>query len=227
MPSKEKKVSWSTSLKGLIILLATISLCFALSSCSSDPYENAGECKKPGDSKMLQNRVVVCAGLDNRYKWYFEGKYFEDLKLLAIIEDHSTELESQIYKDLTAQHLWNAFMKQGLGITIEQISNYANGDPRWDGLIEAKARYDLESKTQTYLMGERFRLNGQYRLGKATYTEAYAAQEKQIAHMNGPLEKASNEFDQKLAVLRSELGNTYAIKDFPNLLFFTARQFLR
>lgn len=209
-----------TTVKAILILI----LIASLASCSSDSYANAGGCDESGVSKIIKNKVAVCTGLKGKFKWYYEGKFYSDMILLGKIQDEFTDIEDPINQEITNQGLWPAYMKFDSTLSIEEIITYTNGDSRWDSLIEAKSVTDSEDAKQSYLLDERFRLNGEYRAGKASRSEAYDAQQKQIAQMNGSAATARTNYRKKLAVLKAKLMTEYQITDPSILLFFLARQ---
>lgn len=187
-----------------------------LTSCSSDPYANAGKCENSGESKIIEGRVAVCTGIDGKSKWYFEGKFFDETILLANARVITNELENLINtKAAENKSEMENIIKliDKAKISINDLSKFANNDPRWDGLLEAKSKLDSEESEQSYLFRDRFEKLEAFRLGKISQREAYVAQQKQIEHLEGELSKAKNEFNAKLGVMASSISSLYSISD--------------
>lgn len=195
-------------LSGLFIL----ALPFTISSCASDPYENAGSCETRGESRVSEGVVQVCIGIDGNLKWYISGRYFDDFQLLGKIVYGSDFDIAQ--PDIRDSDLWEyALQYEKLAVTSEDIANYADGDTRWDGVIEAIADKNTEREIQDYLMDERFSARLEWQKGNLSQQKAYEAQQEQVEHMNGPLDQAERNFDRKIAVLMADIVNKYGIKN--------------
>jgi hypothetical protein len=207
---------------GLILTFFT----FTLSGCSSDKYSNAGSCSTPGVSKFINGKLSVCGGLKGNKKWYFEGNTYSDLTVLGKIEYHTCDctMSDDFYSTAKKLGVWEATFSNFFDISTSEFTKVTGGDPRWDSLIEAKAKMDSEQSTQDYLLKERFRLRNAYLQGKATQQEAYDAQQEQIKHLDGALNSSQEFYYQKLAVLRNDLRAKYQITDSKDLIFFVAKQ---
>jgi hypothetical protein len=195
-------------LRGLIALV----LLFTLSGCASDPYENAGSCETLGESRESEGVVQVCIGLEDNLKWYISGKYFDDFQLLGKIV-YATDFDIA-QPEIRDSDLWEyALQYEKLVVTSEDIAKYAEGDTRWDGIIEAISDKNTEREIQDYLMDERFSASLDWKRGIGSQQKAYEAQQEQIEHMNGPLDKAERNLDRKIAVLMADIVNNYGIKN--------------
>ena len=208
--------------KFLVTGILPICLIVLLSGCSSDPYENAGSCETTGESRESDGQVQVCIGIDGKLKWYSSGKYFEDFQLLGKIAYGSNFViaESEIRSLGLTDY---SFQFEKLAVRSEDIASYADGDIRWDGIIEAIADVDQERLTQDYLLDERFRTSLEWRRENGSQQKAYEAQQKQIEHMNGPLSEAQGNFDRKIAVLEADIVNRYGITNKKDSVIFTLR----
>jgi hypothetical protein len=194
----------------LLVLVITLSI--TLTACASDPYKNAGSCETLGESRESEGVVQACIGIDDNLKWYISGKYFDDFQLLGKIVYGSDFDIAQ--PDIRDSDLWEyALQFEKLAVTSEDIANYANGDTRWDGIIEAIADKNTEREIQDYLMDERFSARIEWQKGNLSQQKAYEAQQEQVEHMNGPLDKAERNFDRKIAVLMADIVNKYGIKN--------------
>jgi hypothetical protein len=103
-----------------------------VSGCSSDPYANAGKCESPGESKVIDERVAVCTGIEGKSKWYFEGKYFEDTLLLAKVKYGNSSLTDSLKgilskENLTVEDYVEVF--RIYKITIEELAKFAQNEP--------------------------------------------------------------------------------------------------
>lgn len=205
-------------LSGLFVL----ALSFTISGCASDPYENAGSCETLGESRESEGVVQVCIGLEDKLKWYISGKYFDDFQLLGKIV-YATDFDIA-QPEIRDSDLWEyALQYEKLAVTSEDIANYAEGDTRWDGIIEAIADKNTEREFQDYLMDERFSASLDWQRGIGSRQKAYEAQQEQTEHMNGPLDEAERNFDRKIAVLMADIINNYGIKNKEDATIFAIK----
>jgi hypothetical protein len=186
-----------------------------LTSCSSDPYTNAGKCESPGESKVVDERVAVCTGVEGKSKWYFEGKYFDDSFLLAKIDYLSFSLTNELALKLKNENLYDSFflIYDTYKITADDLAAYANGDSRWDDLIELKVKLDRETETEKYLSGEATRLflDWKYK-GKGNSSEVFSARD--ASNRQGNLTNdLYQSFKDKLAPLRGAISTEYSLSD--------------
>jgi hypothetical protein len=186
-----------------------------LTSCSSDPYANAGKCESPGESKVVDERVAVCTGVAGKSKWYFEGKYFDDAFLLAKIDYLSFSLTNELALKLKKENLYESFFEvyDAYKITADDLAAYANGDSRWDDLIELKVKLDRETETEKYLSGEATRLflDWKYK-GKGNSSEVYSARDASNRQFN-LTNDLNQSFKDKLAPLRGAISTEYSLSD--------------
>ena len=207
-------------MKPLRALLALI-LILGLTSCASDPFRNAGACTEPGSYKKFEGELAVCAGLEGKYKYYFEGTPFEDMELLGRAELSSLAFgtEDPFINEANARGLSDLTWRTDSEITNDAISRYANGDTRWDSLIEANARrLTLEAENKEAL-NYRFSMLNDWRAGKVSRAIAYQAQQDQL-EVRDRLDRAQTIFDEKLAVLRSDIKLKYQVKDTVEVMLF-------
>jgi len=204
-----------------IVLLFSIFSTLLLSSCSSDPFRNAGECNKPGSYKKIDGELAICAGLDSKFKYYFEGKPFEDMYLLgkAELDSLTFENEDPFLNEAKLRGLSDLTWRTDHNITNDELSAYASGDSRWDPLIEANTRrLALESENKE-AQNYRFSMLNDWRAGKVSREIAYQAQQDQMAVFK-KLESAQTVFDEKLAVLRAEIKRLYGISNTVDVMLF-------
>jgi hypothetical protein len=206
------------------LLVSLIFLVPVTTSCSSDPYPNAGKCETPGESKSVDERVAVCTGIEGKSKWYFEGKYFEDALLLSKLEYMTFGVDGKFFDQLEAEDLSDSFFQiDGKAeLSVNDLANYATGDARWDALIEAQAKYEKAEELADYYFTERLRLIKDRALGKANEAEFLAAtrddsMQREIA---AELRESRN---AKAEVLRATLMSQYKITDKDGMLIFLSR----
>jgi hypothetical protein len=194
----------------VLILVGTL-----ISGCSSDPYENAGKCETPGDSKSIDERVAICTGIEGKSKWYFEGKYFDDSFLLAKIDYLSFKLTNELTSKLEEEDLLDSFfgIYKTYKLTADDLVSYANGDGRWDDLIELKVKLERETETEEYLSSEATRLflDWKYK-GKGTSSEVFSAREASNRQQN-LTSGLYQSFKDKLGPLRGVISTTYSLND--------------
>ena len=206
--------------------IALLTLTITLAGCSSDPFENAGTCQVPGRYERFEGKLAVCAGLDGRHKFYFEGPHFDALYLLGKSEYDTLNFENEDafldraeergYKDLTWRTDWV--------ISNDEIAGFANGDSRWDSLIEANSKFTALKDEFDSAQKHRFQLLNDYRNGKVSRAAAYSAQEDALK-IAEKRDMAMEVFSAKLAVLRSELRTLYKISDpLESMMFVIAKQ---
>jgi hypothetical protein len=204
------------------LLALMIGLSITTTGCSSDPYENAGSCETQGESREIEGFVQVCIGIEDNLKWYLSGKYFNDFQLLGkIVYGADFDIAQPEIRD--SDLLDYALQYEKLAVTSEDIANYAEGDTRWDGIIEAIADKDAERKIQDYLMDERFTARLEWQKGNLSQQKAYEAQQEQIEHMNGPLDRAERNFDRKISVLMADIINKYGVKNKEDATIFALK----
>ena len=186
-----------------------------VSGCSSDPYANAGKCESPGESKVIDERVAVCTGIEGKSKWYFEGKYFDDSFLLAKIDYLSFKLTNDVVTKLRDENLYDAFfgIYKTYKLTADDLVNYAQGDSRWDDLIELKVKLERETETEEYLSSEETRLflDWKYK-GKGSSSEVFSARDaaNRQANLTNALYQS---FKDKLGPLRGAISTNYSLRD--------------
>jgi hypothetical protein len=205
----------------ILRIFGSLLLILALASCSSDPFENAGACDSPGTYKKIDSKLAVCAGLEDNPKYYFEGDSFDAALLLGKAEFQSLtfDTEEPFVKELKARGLDSDFWWEGTEITNDSISRYANGDTRWDALIEANTkRLSATAENET---ARKFRMEMlvQYRAGKVSRAVAYQAQQDSLVSVE-KADKAQSLFNEKLSVLTAEIKRLYKISDSLEVMLF-------
>jgi len=206
----------------LFFLIASL----LLSGCSSDPFANAGECENPGESKIIENRVAVCTGIESKPKWYFEGKYFEDTLLLAKIKYAKSSLTDSLKETLTKENLTVEDYVEAFRvykISIEELAEFAENEPRWDSLLEAKSRLTEADVKLNYLSDEMTKQQFDWVKGKATLNQRNAARQEYMNYLKSEYEKIETDYQAKLNAMASSLGSKYSITSESLLLVFIIR----
>lgn len=195
-----------------------------LTSCSSDPYANAGKCENAGESKIIENKLAICTGIDLKPKWYFEGKYFEDALLLAKLEYMTFSIGDTFFNKLDTEDLSNSFFKiDGKAeLSVNDLAKYSAGDSRWDALIEAQAKYEKARELEDYFFKERVRLIGEKAKGKASEAEFLAAARADSLQREVTYGLKESR-DVKAEVLKATLVSQYNITDKEAMLILLAR----
>lgn len=207
-------------------LFRLVMLSVLLSGCSSDPYANAGDCENPGESRIIENRVAVCTGIESKPKWYFEGKYFEDTLLLAKVKYANSSLTDSLKETLTSENLTVEDYVEGFRvyeISIEELAEFAENEPRWDGLLEAKSRLTEADVKRDYLSDEMIKQQFDWVKGKATLNQRNAARQEYMNYLNSEYEIIKTNYQAKLNAMASSLGSKYSITSESLLVVFITR----
>ena len=199
----------------LRLLASALIFVSLLTSCSSDPYANAGKCESPGESKVVDERVAVCTGVEGKSKWYFEGKYFDDAVLLAKIDYLSFKLTNELASKLKNEEIYDSFfgIYEKYKLTADDLMTYASGDSRWDDLIELKVKLEREKETEEYLSAEATQLflDWKYK-GKGNSSEVYSARDASNRQENLTAALYVS-FKDKLGPLRGVISTKYSLTD--------------
>jgi hypothetical protein len=207
-------------------LISIFALVLLLTSCSSDPYANGGECKNPGTYQKIENRLAVCAGLNGEFKYYFEGPHFEAIYLLGKSEYDILNFDSEepFHKVAEERGLSDLTWRTDWKISNDEIANFAQGDSRWDGLIEANSKVIALESEFKFANAYRFEMLNDYRAGKVSQQIAYDAQQDALK-IGTKRDSAMEIYSQKLAVLRAEIKSLYGISDYIEpMLFVVVKQ---
>jgi hypothetical protein len=207
-------------------LISIFTLVLLLTSCSSDPYANGGECTNPGTYQKIENRLAVCAGLNGEFKYYFEGPHFEAIYLLGKSEYDILNFDSEEPFDKVAEErgLSDLTWRTNWKISNDEIANFAQGDSRWDGLIEANSKVIALESEFNFANSYRFEMLNDYRAGKVSRQIAYEAQQD-VSRIATKRDSAMEIYSQKLAVLRAEIKSLYGISDYVEpMLFVVVKQ---
>lgn len=208
------------------LLVSLMFLVLVTTSCSSDPYANAGKCESPGESKAVDERVAVCTGVEGKSKWYFEGKYFEDTLLLAKVKYGNASLTDSLKEILSKENLTvedYVEVSRIYKIPIEELAKFAQNEPRWDGLLEANSRLTESDTKLGYLRSEMIKQQFDWVKGEATLNQRNTARQEYMNFLNGEYEKTNTNYQAKLNAMASSLGSKYSITSESLLLVFITR----
>ena len=202
-------------------LLALLASALLLTGCSSDPYANGGSCENPGVYQKIENRLAVCAGLNGKSKYYFEGPHFDAIYLLGKSEYDILNFETEVPFQKAAdergfgQLTWRTKWK----ISNDEIANFAQGDSRWDGLIEANSKFTALEYEFNLASTYRHEMVSDFRAGKVSQQVAYEAQQDALK-IAAKRDNAMEIYSQKLAVLRAEIKSLYGVSDYIEPMLF-------
>ena len=206
------------------LLVSLIFLIPVTTSCSSDPYPNAGKCETPGESKSVDERVAVCTGIEGKSKWYFAGKYFDETLLLAKLEYLDYALDDAFFKKLEDEKLTDSFFEidKSQSLTTEDIAKFANGESRWDKLIESQSIISKEQDKEEYLFDYWTTVGEDKRSGNATHAQWDSARRDWLAQTRYNSE-LREDFKTTAEPLRATLSTRYSIYDKEAMFIFFAR----
>ena len=94
-------------------------------------------------------------------------------------------------------------------ITIEELAKFAQNEPRWDGLLEAKSRLTESDTKLDYLRSEMIKQQFDWVKGKATLNQRNTARQEYLNFSNGEYEKTNINYQAKLNAMASSLGSKY------------------
>jgi hypothetical protein len=214
-----------------VLFIGVASAILLLAGCSSDPYTNAGKCANPGSSEFFEGKLAVCTGIDSKYKWYFEGKYFQDTLLLARIELNYFNFTPTFWRN-NSELKPSSKVTENLRLaqpTLYDLSDFAANDSRYDELLEAKIQFDREKQTldelsktaSTYVKAflesnpEDFDVSVAER-----YKIVDAAVDAASNHRDGAYAQAKKVYEKKLEVVRVTLRSKYSMSDNEKLMVF-------
>ena len=104
-------------------------------------------------------------------------------------------------------------------ISNDEIANFAQGDSRWDGLIEANSKVIALESEFKFANTYRFEMLNDYRAGRVSQQIAYDAQQDALK-IATKRDSAMEIYSQKLAVLRAEIKSLYKISDYIDPMLF-------
>jgi hypothetical protein len=211
---------------GAFLIGATLVL--SLSSCSSDPFKNAGKCKNLAATKTIDGKLAICTGLKYSYKWYFDGDSYDAIKAIGFIEASKANVGLEtgtyeaFYNAVIAEHKSRAselfdylFSSANLESSIQVA---AKGNQRWDELVAAISAYvnksseaDAAFKEQLSIFNDAMKANN-YK-GKLPYSQKYVDAQKLHFQLSGEAEKLRENAAPLLQVFESYLQNEVGLKE--------------
>jgi hypothetical protein len=120
-----------------ILLVVTSSSVVACSATSSSA------CLE-GSTNLEKDLISFCAELDGKTQFISDGDDYQNIILLMKLVAFNQEVFPEYVFEETAEDnndLLNMALQTADSLTLDEISMYVSGDSRWDGLIEAFARY--------------------------------------------------------------------------------------
>jgi hypothetical protein len=127
-------------LKRIVICILLAITSSSLVACSST---SSSACSS-GSMNLESNVISFCAEVDGKTQFISEGEDYTNLILLMKLVAFNQEAFPEYVFDETPEKnndLLNMALETADSLTIDEISMYVSGDSRWDGLIEAFAKY--------------------------------------------------------------------------------------
>ena len=127
-------------LKRIVICLLLVLTSSSLVACSST---TSSACVA-GSTNLENNLISFCAEVDGKTQFISDGDDYENIILLMKLVAFNQEAFPEYVFEETPESnndLLNMALQTADSLTIDEISMYVSGDSRWDGLIEAFAKY--------------------------------------------------------------------------------------
>ena len=127
-------------LKRVIFCLLITLTSSSLASCSST---SSSACVV-GSTKLENDLISFCAEVDSKTQFISDGDDYQNIVLLMKLVAFNQEAFPDYVFEETAENnndLLNMALQTADSLTIDEISMYVSGDTRWDGLIEAFAKF--------------------------------------------------------------------------------------
>lgn len=121
---------------GILLVLISSSLV----ACSST---NSLACDI-GSTNLENDLISFCAEVEGKTQFISMGDDYQNIILLMKLVAFNQEAFPEYVFEETAENnndLLNMALQTADSLTIDEISMYVSGDSRWDGLIEAFAKY--------------------------------------------------------------------------------------
>ena len=127
-------------LKRIVICLLLVLTSSSLVACSST---TSSACVA-GSTNLENSLISFCAEVDGKTQFISDGDDYENIILLMKLVAFNQEAFPEYVFEETPESnndLLNMALQTADSLTIDEISMYVSGDSRWDGLIEAFAKY--------------------------------------------------------------------------------------
>jgi hypothetical protein len=223
--------------KSAVLLPVILLLTFLMAGCGAnqaDRYKNLGKCDVAGDYKQSKGTYVVCAGEPGNYRWYSEGKYFDEALLLgetAVINGAHTTFDEQIARDVKLQKKIPNIVSVEIALERSyggsELASYTAGDARWDGLIAALSEYRTAQSGAAYACNvsrDTFNLflkktSNLITRKRVTLSEVQATRQE-CGYANDQADKATSKLDSLLSVLENDISGKMKVGSTDKLIEF-------
>ena len=132
--------TYNLFLKRIVVCLLLVITSSSLVSCSST---NSSACVI-GSTNLENELISFCAEVEGKTQFISVGDDYQNIILLMKLVAFNQEAFPEYVFEETAENnndLLNMALQTADSLTIDEISMYVSGDSRWDGLIEAFAKY--------------------------------------------------------------------------------------
>jgi len=132
--------SYNLFLKRIVICFLLVLTSSSLVACSST---SSSACVA-GSINLENDLISFCAEVDGKTQFISDGDDYENIILLMKLVAFNQEAFPEYVFEETPESnndLLNMALQTADSLTIDEISMYVSGDSRWDGLIEAFAKY--------------------------------------------------------------------------------------
>lgn len=132
--------TYNLFLKRIVVCLLLVITSSSLVSCSST---NSSACVI-GSTNLENELISFCAEVEGETQFISVGDDYKNIILLMKLVAFNQEAYPEYVFEETAENnndLLNMALQTADSLTLDEISMYVSGDSRWDGLIEAFAKY--------------------------------------------------------------------------------------
>lgn len=134
------KQTYNLFLKRIVICILLAITSSSLAACSST---SSSACAS-GSINLDSNVISFCAEKDGKMQFISEGEDYTNLILLMkLVAFNQEAFPEYVFEETPEKNndLLNMALETADSLTLDEISMYVSGDSRWDGLIEAFAKY--------------------------------------------------------------------------------------
>ena len=134
------KQTYNLFLKRIVFCILLAITSSSLAACSST---SSSACAS-GSMNLDSNVISFCAEKDGKMQFISEGEDYTNLILLMkLVAFNQEAFPEYVFEETPEKNndLLNMALETADSLTLDEISMYVSGDSRWDGLIEAFAKY--------------------------------------------------------------------------------------
>lgn len=134
------KQTYNLFLKRIVICILLAITSSSIVACSTT---SSSACAS-GSMNLDSNVISFCAEKDGKMQFISEGEDYTNLILLMkLVAFNQEAFPEYVFEETPEKNndLLNMALETADSLTLDEISMYVSGDSRWDGLIEAFAKY--------------------------------------------------------------------------------------